>query len=86
LKNSPWRASFARLLRSTGSKKKAIFAIAHKLCVTLFHVLRDRAYRPYLPPPPTPAHQDRAKRRAVEQLQALGYDVSLAARPLAAPA
>jgi len=81
MKDSPWRASFARLLRGTGSNKKAIFAIARRLCVTVFHVLRDRVYRPYLPPPPTEAQQERAKRRALEQLRGLGYQVALA--PLA---
>lgn len=77
MKDSPWRASFARLLHATGSKKKAIFAIARKLCVTIFHVLRDRVYRPYLPPPPTQAQQERAKRRALQQLTSLGYQVAL---------
>jgi transposase len=85
MKRSPWRPAFARLLHSTGSKKKAIFAIAHKLCLTLFHVLNDRAYRPYAAPPPTQAQQDRAKRRAVEQLQSLGYQVALTATPLPIP-
>jgi transposase len=78
IKGSPWRASFARLLRSTGSKKKAVFAIARRLCVTLFHVLRERVYRPYVPPPPTEAVQQRAKQRAIEQLQSLGYEVTFA--------
>jgi transposase len=82
MKDSPWRAPFARLLRSTGSKKKAIFAIAHKLCVTIFHVLKDRAYRPYLAQP-TPADHDRAKRRALQQLRSLGFEVSLAPKPRA---
>ena len=82
MKDSPWRAPFTRLLRSTGSKKKAIFAIAHKLCVTLFHVLSDRAYRPYLSRA-NPADHDRAKRRALQQLRSLGFEVSLAPRPQA---
>jgi transposase len=78
MKGSPWRPSYTRLLHSTGSKKKALFAIARKLCVTLFHVLHERVYRPYLPPPPTEATKERAKRRALEQLQSLGYEVTLA--------
>jgi transposase len=82
MKSSPWRSAFSRLLHSTGSKKKAIFAIAHKMCLTLFHVLTDREYRPYEPPPPTEAQQDRAKRRAVEQLRSLGYEVALTVTPL----
>jgi transposase len=82
MKRSPWRSAFARLLHSTGSKKKAVFAVAHKLCLTVFHVLSDRAYRPYEPPPPTEAQQARAKERALEQLRSLGYEVALTATPL----
>jgi transposase len=77
MRDSPWRAVFARLLRATGSKKKAIFAIARRLCVTVFHVLQQRVYRPYLPPPPTEAQQERAKCRALDQLRSLGFQVAL---------
>ena len=79
-RSSPWRSSFASLLRATGSKMKAIFAIAHKVCVTIFHVLTARAYRPYLPPPPTQAQHERAMQCALEQLQSLGYEVTFAAK------
>jgi transposase len=77
-KDSPWRACFARISRSTGSAKKAVFAVAHKICVTLFHVLRDRVYRPFLPPPPTPQQRDHSVRRAVHTLESLGFLVTLA--------
>jgi transposase len=80
-RKSPWRDAFLRIARQTGSAKKAIFAVARKICVTIFHTLRDRAYRPYLPPPPTPAAQLRTKRRALDQLKALGYEVTLAPSP-----
>lgn len=76
-KDSPWRSAFARIARGTGSAKKALFAVARKLCVTIFHVLRDRAYRPYVPPPPTAAAKERTKRSALERLAALGYEVTL---------
>ena len=75
---SPWRSAFVRIARNTGSAKKAILAVARKICVTVFHTLRDRAYRPYVPPPPTAAQQHRATQRAVDQLKALGYAVNLA--------
>lgn len=76
-KNSPWKTCFARVARSTGSAKKAIFAIAHKICVTIFHVLRDRVYRPYLPPPPTPQQRQRSARFAIDKLESLGFAVAL---------
>jgi transposase len=82
-KDSPWRSSFARMARGTGSIKKAIFGVARKVCVTIFHVLCDRIYRPYAPPPPTPEAQDRTKRLAIERLTALGYNVSLSPAALA---
>lgn len=85
-RKSPWRAAFARIARSTGSAKKATLAVARRLCAAVFYVLRDRVYLPYDPPPPTEAAQQRAKNRAVEQLQALGFDVTLAAKPMLAPA
>lgn len=79
-KNSPWRACFARITRSTGSVKKAVFAVAHKICVTIFHVLRDRVYRPYLPPPLTLEQRTRSARRAVDALAALGFLVTITDR------
>lgn len=74
---SPWRSDFVRIARNTGVAHKAIFAVARKICVTIFHVLQSRTYKPYEPQPPTPAALDRAKKRALEQLDALGYDVAL---------
>jgi len=79
-KDSPWRPAFARVARSTGSAKKALFAVAHKIGVTIFHVLSDRTYRPYLPPPPTPQQRERSARHAVNKLQSLGFVVTIAER------
>jgi transposase len=74
---SPWRSTFVRIARNTGVAHKAVFAVARKLCVTIFHVLQSRAYTPFVPPPETEAARDRAKQRALEQLRALGYVVEL---------
>jgi len=79
-KDSPWRSFFARVARATGSRKKAIFAVAHKLCITIFHVLRERVFRPYVPSPPTLPQRQRSVRRALDALESLGFVVTLEER------
>lgn len=74
---SRWRADFVRIARNTGVAHKAIFAVARKICVTIFHVLQSRAYNPYVPPPLTDVARERAKQRALDQLGSLGYVVAL---------
>jgi transposase len=74
-----WKAVFLRLRARLGPKK-AIVAIARKMLVALFHILRDRV--PYQVPDqvPLPEHlKERIARRLTDKLQALGYTVSLAA-------
>jgi transposase len=81
-KRSPWRQTFARLTRTTGSAKKAVFAIARKLLLTIFHVLTTREYRPMQPPPPSEVHKARRAQSAIAALTALGFEVSI--KPIAA--
>ena len=81
-KKSPWRGTFARLTRTTGSAKKAAFAIARKLLVTIFHVLTSRQYRPAMPAPPSDAQKSRRAKAAVATLAALGFEVLLKPLPL----
>jgi transposase len=75
--NSPWRSTFTRLARTTGSTKKAAFAIARKLLLTTFHVLKDRVYRPMRPAPLSDAQKDRRAKSAIATLAALGFDVTV---------
>jgi transposase len=77
-KNSPWRGTFARLTRSTGSVKKAAFAVAHKVLLCVYHVLRSRQYRPAQPLPITEPQRKRRIARALDTLRELGFDATLA--------
>jgi transposase len=78
-KGSPWRGTYARLVRTTGSAKKAALAVAHKLLVVVYHVLKSRTYRPFLSPPPSEADRERRVQRAVASLKELGFVVNLSA-------
>lgn len=76
-KRSPWRATFARLARTTGSAKKAAVAVARRILLAVYHTLRTRKFQPTCPPPPSDAQRQRRAKRAVEILQELGFRVSL---------
>ncbi len=81
-KHSPWASSFARWARTTGSAKKAALAVAHKLLVAVYHVLKDRTYRPQLPVPLTDEQRQRRIQRAVANLKQLGLDVTVTPLPI----
>jgi transposase len=67
-----WRYQFHRLAARLGPAK-TIVAIARKMLVTIFYILRDSVtYKPPELAPPSP----KAVRRLVERLAALGYQVS----------
>jgi len=77
-----WKQKFGQLVARLGPKK-SIVAIARKMLVATFYILRDGTpYREPVPVPPSP----RSVRRLVERLEALGYQiVHPQALPLALP-
>jgi transposase len=85
-KDSPWRAFFHRTLRNTANYNKAILAVARKIAVTIYYVLRDGAYRPPQPRPVTSSERTRLQKQAVSQLERLGFQVTLTAPPVATTA
>jgi transposase len=76
-RKSPWRGTFARLARTTGSAKKAAVAIARRLLVTIYHVLSDREYRPSSPKPLSDVERRRRAQQALSTLAQLGFTVTL---------
>jgi transposase len=83
-RGSFWRQKYHQLVVRLG-QQKAIMAIAHKMLVAIFYILRDGvSYRS----PPTPkVSAGKAKHlveKCIAQLAKLGFDVQLT--PVAAPA
>jgi transposase len=77
MKNGYWPIAFRRL-RSRIGPKKAIVAIARKMLVALFHILRERSpYRDPEAPPSNPQIRERLARRFRDKLKALGYLVEI---------
>ncbi len=71
------RALYERYKGRMGHKQ-AIMAIAHHLAIIIYHMLKKReAYREEGPEGADERWQEMRKRRAVQQLKDLGYDVSL---------
>jgi transposase len=72
-----WPLVFRRLRARLGPKK-AIVAVARKMLVALFHILRDRVpYRDPDLPPANPETRRRLASRFRDKLQALGYSVQI---------
>lgn len=67
-KGSSWKAKFGLLCKRLGPKK-AIVAIARKMLVAIYHMLREG--KPYEPPPPPKLSEKEISRRAQRHLQAL---------------
>jgi transposase len=67
-KGSFWKAKFGSLCKRLGPKK-AIVAIARKMLVAIYYMLRDG--KPYEPPPPPKLSEKEINRRAQRHLQAL---------------
>lgn len=72
-------AQYRRLAARRGSKRAAV-AVAHSLIVIAYHVLRDqRTYCDLGPNWFDQVDRDHVRRRLVKRLEALGYQVSVAA-------
>jgi transposase len=77
MRGSWWRATYYRLVPRLG-KPKTTMAIAHKMLVAAFYMLRDGV--PYCTPsspPPPPAQAERLVQQYRKKLAALGFDVAL---------
>ena len=58
--------------------KKALVALAHRILVIIYHLLKEQqAYRELEPEHLDEKAAEMAKRRALRTLEHLGYDVSL---------
>jgi transposase len=77
-KRCAWKETFGRLVRRLGPNK-AIVAIARKMLVALFYILRDGVpYKPLPQASQTLEQRLRSARRHVEALAALGFQIDLA--------
>ena len=79
-KDSPWRSFFHRVIRNSANYNKAVLAVARKLAVTIYYVLRDGVYRPPAPPPRADSDNARLQKQAITQLEKLGFSVTLTER------
>jgi transposase len=75
-KDSAFGARYRRVMRHRGHKK-AVVAVAHSLLRTIYHVLQGSDYREPGPDYYDRRHTARTTRRAVAQLERLGYRVTL---------
>jgi transposase len=79
-----WRHKYHQLIARLG-KQKTIVAIARKILVAIFYILRDGVlYQEPLAPAPSAAKAKRMVQQYTAQLAALGFEVRLT--PVAAPA
>jgi transposase len=79
-KGTFWKRKFAQLARF--GPKKAVVAIARKMLVAIYYILRDRV--PYKEPdsiPPPPHRRKELIKRFTAQLEALGVRVTLDLQP-----
>jgi transposase len=77
-KGTFWKRTFERLRARLGPKQ-ALIAIARKMLVALYHVLKNRTPYRELGADHVPTDQpERRAKKLVHQLKALGFDVQLA--------
>jgi transposase len=70
-------AYYRRLCKRIG-KKKAIVALAHRILIIIYHILRDgEPFRELGEQHSTEKEQETSKRRAIHRLEQLGYQVQL---------
>jgi len=74
-----------RRLIVRGGAKKALVAVGHTLLITVYYLLtRQEDYHDRSPLQLDAELRARAKKRAMQQLDALGFDVTLSPKPIAA--
>jgi transposase len=79
-----WKQKFGQLVVRLGPKK-AIVAIARRMLVAAYYMLRDGTpYQPACSPPPSPERQKRLVQRYTQQLASLGFQVALTPIPATA--
>ncbi len=84
MKDTCFAAQFRRIVVRQG-KQKALVAVAHRLLLVVHHVLRTgEFYRELGPDYVAPMNKERAARRHIARLQALGYEVIATPKPTAA--
>jgi transposase len=77
-------AQYRRLVVRCG-KQKAAVAVGHTILVTAYYLLlRQATYRDHVPADRDERRRERAQRRAVAQLQTLGFEVALTPKDPAA--
>ena len=75
---------FRRLI-VRGGAKKALVAVGHTLLITVYYLLtRHEDYHDLTPLQLNEELRDRAKKRALQQLDAMGFEVTLSPKPVAA--
>ena len=83
MRGSFWREVYHRLVARLGQPKTTM-AIARKMLVAVFYMLRDGVlYSRPSPPSPSPTTVQRKVQRLTQQLAGLGFDVQLS--PLVSP-
>jgi hypothetical protein len=71
------REQFRRLARRIG-KKKALIAVAHSILIIIYHLIKEKkTYQELGSTYFEDREHDAIKRRALRNLERLGYDVSL---------
>ncbi len=74
-----------RRLIVRGGAKKALVAVGHTLLITVYYLLtRQEDYHDLSPLQLDEELRARAKKRAMQQLEAMGFDVTLSPKPVAA--
>jgi transposase len=70
--------AYYQRLRKRMGHKKALVALAHRILILIYHLLKDQqAYRELGPGHVDEKAAEGAKRRALRTLEHLGYDVTL---------
>ncbi len=79
-------ASVYRRIAARRGHKRAILAVAHRLLIAIYHILRQRQpYRDYQATTPAQYSKEQRLRQLQQRVEALGYQVQLVPLPTANP-